>query len=208
MLPLLALLAGCSLASDAVTRRFVLNVELMVDGVPHSGSAVWEMTTEEVYNPLGNSSPLVTRAKGEAVAIAIDGDRSIFVLRRQRHHVTTDQFGGLLWDCGIRSLAELRTVQGPCEVRSIPEIVVAQRVPDDDVPQLAALFDTRAGDMTIEIVSLTVSATESPLSASISRRYPWVSKLPDAEAPTRTMSASSLNIYLPGRYYKADFVLR
>lgn len=201
------LLVGCSMASDSVTRRFVLDIQLLVDGRPYSGSGVWEMTTQQVLNPLGNAPPLVTRTKGEAIAIPIVGDRVAFVLRRQRHHVTTEEYGGLLWDCGVRDLAELRTVQGPCEVRRVPEVVVTSPAEAGQIPKLAPLYETAAGDVVIEIVSLTVTGTDAPVTTGLSANFPWVSELPDAEPPGRTPSESSIKVRLPNKYYRPDFTL-
>jgi hypothetical protein len=163
-----------------VTKRFRYDVTLEVDGREVSGSTVWQMTSQKLFNPLGSSLPFKHNVRGEAIAFPLSDDEVLFVLRRGLGSISTREHGALLLtNCGFADLHSLSAFEGSCEAEhNPPEIVIARgdlassALPQIDFQETGPIQTERA-----KFVRRAITTTTEPITTGIADRYPWIANL-------------------------------
>lgn len=202
---ILAVMVDCNALGAPITKRFTFSVSLVVDGRPVAGSTVWEMYSEETSGSFGNALPYNHYARGEAIAIPLSDGSVIFVLKRARNFVSSRSYGAFLAQCGPTSPEEIAVFQGGCDVRDVPEIVLASgEVHGTSIPDLTLVRDGRAGGVLVEIDELSAEVTNEPRSSGLLDTYPWIASLPTGV--TSTISGRNTHAFRPGTLYLIDFI--
>ena len=171
--------AVITVLGPTATKRFRYDVTLEVDGREMSGSTVWQMTSQKLFNLTG-LVPYRYDVRGEAIAIPISDSEVLFVLRRGLGSLSTREHGALLLtNCGFADLHSLRTFEGSCDVKhNPPEIVFARgdltssSLPEIDFQEAGPIQTGRA-----RIVRRTITTTNEPITTGITDRYPWIMRL-------------------------------
>lgn len=203
---LAAIVAGTVGAFGApVTKSFTFSVSLEVDGHSITGSAVWDMRSEEKSTVFGNALPFDNIARGEAIAIPLSDDTVLFVLKRARNYVSSRSYGAFLRQCGPISIEELEGFRGGCEIRDFPEIVVATGdIHGNRIPDLTILKDGEAGSMNISVEQLRVQVTDDARTSGLLHLYPWIRELPTGVS--NSIRGHPTEGFLRSELYLIDFI--
>ena len=197
-------LTGCS---DRLTYRYRLTVEILADGVVHSGSSVLEVTHSRLFNMgVGGYNEGAGIAKGEAVAVDLGARGMVFAILSYRNRATDPSyfaeymFGPRNSDGSVRlnTLAELRTgnflnLKGTRELPQPywPEMVRFSNIAD---PSSVELVDpaklAEHPETGIKVQRVTVGITNEPVNNTISSVLNWL-----------TLPKNQLFSLLRGRYW-------
>lgn len=194
----MALLAGCGLVKSYRPFRYRLTVEVDTPQGLRTGSSVIEVTAGEVGTTLGGAS---ASARGEAVAVDIAPDRTLFVLLRSE--------ASSAWAAGIMSgvtpkpddpslspndrfAAHIEAVRANWKLNIVPRWFPPVRgigEPVTGYPIMVRFRDTR-DPKTVERVDpdnmpasfgsgvtlrrLTVQLTDDPVTTGLEKRLPWL----------------------------------
>tara|TARA_Y100000815_G_scaffold164757_1_gene149477 strand:- start:1035 stop:1754 length:720 start_codon:yes stop_codon:yes gene_type:complete len=199
-----ALLTGCGLVKNYRPFRYRLTVEVDTPQGLRTGSSVIEVTAGEVGTTLGGAS---AEARGEAVAVDIASDQTLFVLLRSE--------ASSAWAAGIMSgvtpkpndlsipredrfAAHIDAVRANHKLNTVPRWFPPRISVDKPVtgyPFMVQFGDLRdpktvkqvdpdnlAGSFGpgVTLRRITVQLTDDPVTTGIERRLPW---LPNQNLP-------------------------
>lgn len=188
---MLACLFALSACSDSITYRYRLTVEVLADGVVHSGSSVLEVSHSRLFNMNGGGyTEGAGIAKGEAVAVDLGARGVVFAILSYRNRGSDPSyfaeyvFGARNSDGSVRNntLAELRDVNfsGSKGSRELPpaywpEMVRFRNLADPasvervNPQNLAASFGQG-----VKVLRVTAEITSDKITTEITKMLPWL----------------------------------
>lgn len=188
---MLACLFTLSACSDSITYRYRLTVEVLADGVIHSGSSVLEVSHSRLFNMNGGGyTEGAGIAKGEAVAVDLGARGVVFTILSYRNRALDPSyfaeyvFGARNSDGSVRNntLAELRAVNfsGSKGARELPpaywpEMVRFRNLADPasvervNPQNLAASFGQG-----VKVLRVTAEVTSEQVTDRIASKLKWL----------------------------------
>ncbi len=186
-------LSGCAfLGFPSYTHKMRVTVELVRDGVNHSGSGVIEIIWNTVV-PLSTSWNCVVR--GDAIPVDVGSLKVIAILRQFQAdragicHMALNAYG-----LGVQqtheSMKQLASMKGKAQVpdRTLPTLV---RFAQEDDPKSAVVVSPSDG---IQLREVTLEMTRDPVTRGVINSVPAVQKLIDEYQGKDTYRARKIRV--------------
>ena len=213
MIALSSLGVGCQ-AQSSVTKRFFVHAVIRVGDETFKGSSVWQATVEDGPDILFQTGP-VNAVSAEAIRVPILGDHAIFVLPRRAYPPdnyagrTSFDYGAFVRNCILLDvsdphwMASLSDFTGSCSIDEKPVLVLFSDPAD---PNSMTIIKYGPNE-TIDLLDISVTITDQPLSSDTADYLPWLDGLPpDANIRTGMPDGKTGDFFVGSEFYARDFI--
>ena len=210
-------------AEDSAEVRYRMIVEVDDNGTVRTGSSVWSFALSKPT--LALASPYGPKFAGEAVAVDLSGERTLFALVKDQEMLPERHFDRLKVNSGsdrvanIRAIASHRGATAELSCKSVPKDARSYEAvdPQYDCPMLVTFGDIKdptsvkrvdPQDLSasfgagVKLKAFTVEITDDAVTTGIGGRLGWLGEYPE---PTLKPNHSPIDYSLAATIKHGDF---
>lgn len=189
----LALYGGSLWAFPSVTVRYRLTLVVDVDGRPHTGSGVVEVTRQDTTRVFGAIGGVGAIIKGEAIGVDLGERGTLFVIMHGRDlgvaedrtfpsYILFYAFADQL-EKGGRGLDQLRVLKARHPRTEISTSLIPMLVRFRDIANPATIEVVDASNLAasfgpnVALQRATIEITDDPVTTGIEKKLPWLNEM-------------------------------